>query len=558
MGHWRRARLLEPRVMLDAAALVSFVDTADVDHDMSFQESDSTDLTSQHVTEILADADGILPAAMQNDQQESNPVLLDGAVDETRGSVLIFFDALLDGLQELKTGLDKDVIVTVIGPGQDGAEVMSQVIAETGQVSEIHVFAHGASGQFTLGDTVFSSDTLAEHHRDIIDAWTDSLEQGADILLYSCSLAEDDSGMLFVNKMAALTGADVAASTDQTGSPEYGGNWDLEYATGPIEAHDPIDAEVLAAFSYLLDDNTPPTAENQVTTLDENATKNFGGETFGFADTDDPADTFAGIKIISLPDVADGVLTFDGSAVKADDEISHDQLVNLVFTPVNKIDSYAADFTFQVKDSRDAFSGDYTYTLNVTATNEAPTAVADAVSVTEDTDITATGNVLDNDTDPDTDDTKVVTAVRLGGTAGSGIPGTLGSALKGDHGTLTLNADGSYTYNLDNDSQAVQSLGVGETLTDAFNYTMEDSGGSSASAVITVTINGTNDAPVATPTNLVVTTPVPENATEAENPGILVSSLLKTVTGTSLVTDVDSSAAVKHEYSPMGIRAARG
>jgi VCBS repeat-containing protein len=540
MGHWRRARLLEPRVMLDAAALVSFVDTADVDHDTSFQESDATDLTSQHVTDILSDAEGTLPAAMKGDQQDPDPVLLDGALDETRGSVLIFFDALLDGLQELKTGLDKDVVVTVIGPSQDGAEVMSQVIAETGQVSEIHVFAHGAAGQFTLGETVFSSETLAEHHRDMIDAWTRSMDQGADILLYSCSLAEDDSGMLFVNKMAALTGGDVAASTDPTGSPDQGGNWDLEYATGSIEAVNPIDAEVLAAFGHLLD-NTPPTASDQSADLNEDATKNFDGETFGFAD-DDPGDTFAGIKIITPPDVSDGDLTFNGSAVTANQEIAHDQLDNLVFTPVNKTDSYDANFTFQVKDSSGDYSAStYTYTLNVTADNAAPTAVGDAVSVTEDTSTTADGNVLDNDTDPDTDDTKTVTVVRLGGAAGAGNPGTLGSALKGDHGSLTLNADGSYTYNLDNESEAVQSLGVDETLTDAFNYTMEDSGGNSASAAITVTIDGTNDAPVATPTNLVVTTPVPENATEAENPGILVSSLLKTVTGVSLVTDVDSS-----------------
>ena len=79
-----------------------------------------------------------------------------------------------------------------------------------------------------------------------------------------------------------------------------------------------------------------------------------------------------------------------------------------------------------------------------TAPNTPPTAVADTADATEKGGVAngsggspATGNVLTNDTDPDAGDTKTVTAVSFGATAG-----TLGTALAGAHGSLVLNAAG--------------------------------------------------------------------------------------------------------------------
>ena len=43
-------------------------------------------------------------------------------------------------------------------------------------------------------------------------------------------------GVAFVERLSNLTGADVAASTDDTGSEDLGGDWVLEMSTGAIEA----------------------------------------------------------------------------------------------------------------------------------------------------------------------------------------------------------------------------------------------------------------------------------------------------------------------------------
>ena len=59
-------------------------------------------------------------------------------------------------------------------------------------------------------------------------------------------------------------------------------------------------------------------------------------------------------------------------------------------------------------------------------------------------DVINTSSTTHYDTDAD-GDTLTVTAVRLGGTEGSGFAGSVGSALTGTYGQLTLNANGSYT-----------------------------------------------------------------------------------------------------------------
>ena len=69
----------------------------------------------------------------------------------------------------------------------------------------------------------------------------------------------------------------------------------------------------------------------------------------------------------------------------------------------------------------------------------------------------------------------VVSAVRVGGTEGSGTAGTVGEALTGTYGQLTLNANGSYSYVANQDAADV--LDAGDTATDVFNYTVSDGNG---------------------------------------------------------------------------------
>lgn len=105
----------------------------------------------------------------------------------------------------------------------------------------------------------------------------------------------------------------------------------------------------------------------------------------------------------------------------------------------------------------------------------------------------ATGNVTANDIDSDI---LVVTAIRTGAVEGAGTTGAVGSALGGQYGSLTLNANGTYSYVVNEGNAAVEALAIGESLTDRFNYTISD-GSLTDIAVLSITVNGANDAPVA-------------------------------------------------------------
>ncbi|MFA0150852.1 VCBS domain-containing protein [Vibrio sp. 10N.261.46.C10] len=64
--------------------------------------------------------------------------------------------------------------------------------------------------------------------------------------------------------------------------------------------------------------------------------------------------------------------------------------------------------------------------------------------------------------------------------------------LSGSYGSAVLKSDGSLTYTLDNSISTVQALGAGESLPDVVKVTSADG----TTHDVTITIHGTNDAPV--------------------------------------------------------------
>lgn len=116
-------------------------------------------------------------------------------------------------------------------------------------------------------------------------------------------------------------------------------------------------------------------------------------------------------------------------------------------------------------------------------TNQAPLTTVDNVTVVEDGLLTASGNALANDSDPEGRTLRVTN------------PGSYASTV----GTLTLNGNGAYSYNLANGSAAVQGLAAGQSLTERFAYTVTDDDPNAAASnesAIVVTVLGSNDLPI--------------------------------------------------------------
>ena len=198
-------------------------------------------------------------------------------------------------------------------------------------------------------------------------------------------------------------------------------------------------------------------------------------------------------------------------------------------------------FAYTVTDEHGATST-ANLVITITGTNDAPIGVNDSGTATEKGGTNngsggsnATGNVLSNDTDVDTGASRTVSAIRAGAAEGAGAVGTVGSGLTGAHGTLTLNVNGTYTYVVNETDSAVQALNSSETITDSFNYTVSDDHGATDVAVLTVTINGANDAPVG----------VNDTGSATEKGGVANASGGSNATGNVLTndTDVDTAAA---------------
>ncbi|QTE94616.1 retention module-containing protein [Shewanella algae] len=140
-------------------------------------------------------------------------------------------------------------------------------------------------------------------------------------------------------------------------------------------------------------------------------------------------------------------------------------------------------------------------TLTISVLDDAPSGQDDINSVDEDSLLTISGNLLDNDVQGG--DTAQVTVAGSGGNLDNAVSNQ--SQVSGSYGLLTLNADGSYSYQINSAAQAVQALAQGESLTEVFSYLLTDTDGDTSVQTLTITITGTNDVPV-------ISTPQPGEA----------------------------------------------
>lgn len=104
--------------------------------------------------------------------------------------------------------------------------------------------------------------------------------------------------------------------------------------------------------------------------------------------------------------------------------------------------------------------------------NSGPTAVADSAVVNEDASVTI--DVLANDNDPNSGETKTIVSV--------------GATAKG--ATVAI-VDGKVVYTADPD--AFDLLSTGQSTSDSFSYVMKDAAGATSTATVQVTINGVAD-----------------------------------------------------------------
>jgi len=400
--------------------------------------------------------------------------------------------------------VDAGAVLSVANPGTYAGLYGSLVLGADG------------SYQYTLDNASVQSIAAGDVRKDVFTYFaTDGIEPAAGRLTITidgandapvttadfASLQEDSvltaAGNVLANDSDVDFGTDLAVGAPGTYTGTYG---TLELAAD-------------GSYSYTLDN-----ASLAVQSLRAGQTVS---EVFGYAASDGLAQTPGVLTIsvtgandapVAVADFAavmeDGPLTASGNVLANDSDIDAGTALSVV---------NAGNYTGAYGTLALSANGSYTYTLNnagsqqlgagqsvtdvfayqasdgiaqsgstltvrISGRNDAPVTTGDAASVTEDTAVTASGNVLANDSDADAG--TVLTVANFG-------------TLTGSFGSLNLGSNGAYTYSLNNGSAAVQSLRAGETRTDVFTYQASD-GLAQTPGTLTVTVNGTNDAPTAT------------------------------------------------------------
>jgi hypothetical protein len=239
-----QAIALEPRILFDAALPAAAAE--------AYRPPENTQPAD----------DAPVPAHPGNDRSPSHPTEKTAAPQQLPEPTkeIAFVDQAISNWQSLVAEVPPGLEIVYLDPASAPlARIASELEQRGGDFSAVHLVSHGAAGRLNLAgwrvDGAHLGTAVGELAR--IGA---QLTSNADLLLYGCEVAADENGRQFMAALAAATGADVAASLDDTGAAGRRGNWVLEAGVGVIETR----SLSWSAFGDLL--TTAPTITDSVTT----------------------------------------------------------------------------------------------------------------------------------------------------------------------------------------------------------------------------------------------------------------------------------------------------
>ncbi|HSF72186.1 MAG TPA: DUF4347 domain-containing protein, partial [Microcoleus sp.] len=164
---------------------------------------------------------------------------------------LAIVDSKVENYQELLRGVKSDTEVILLDRTRDGIEQIAEIAASRHSLNSIQIVAHGASASVEIGSTELNIHNI-ETYSSQLQQWGKSLNETGSILLLSCNTGAGESGLKFIQKLSEITGANIAASNNLTGSAALGGDWELEITTGQINTELAFEKEVLEGYTSVL------------------------------------------------------------------------------------------------------------------------------------------------------------------------------------------------------------------------------------------------------------------------------------------------------------------
>lgn len=236
------AAVLEPRLLFNAAPLAALLPspTETMDATVDFSPLFGTEADTGIVDTVSA------PDARSDTSSRLELVFVDAGVAD--------YQTLIEDIRQQSN--DSELTIYLLNPKDDGIEQITDILSERATadgraVDAVHVVSHGNDAALRLGNSILDGGTL-DGYASLLASWREHLSSDADVLLYGCDVAGTSEGRTLVDGIGALTGADVAASIDDSGASRHGGDWDLEYRVGLVDSTSLLRNNVASSWQGLL------------------------------------------------------------------------------------------------------------------------------------------------------------------------------------------------------------------------------------------------------------------------------------------------------------------
>ncbi|MBH03319.1 MAG: hypothetical protein CMP08_04230, partial [Xanthomonadales bacterium] len=161
---------------------------------------------------------------------------INASIGDRAGQNLVFVDRNVQDHEALVESLDSRAEIVYLDGDRDGVTQMLEATAGRQDIQTIHILSHGEAGQLSLGSSRINTDSIRGEYADGLAELGSRLSNSGDLLIYGCDFTGNAEGVAAARALASATGADVAASSDDTGTAALDGDWTLETHIGDIEA----------------------------------------------------------------------------------------------------------------------------------------------------------------------------------------------------------------------------------------------------------------------------------------------------------------------------------
>jgi hypothetical protein len=170
----------------------------------------------------------------------------------TQYQQIVFIEGDVPNARQLAAGVSAGTLAVILDPNGDGLAQIAAFLTshDVSNLTAIDIVAHGSDGTVRLGTGTLSSASLAGYQTDLTTIGA-ALQSGGDLQIFGCDVAQDASGVAFLDQLSAATGgANVVAASHLVGAASGGGSWNLDVNTGAIDtAGSPFTAATEDAYT---------------------------------------------------------------------------------------------------------------------------------------------------------------------------------------------------------------------------------------------------------------------------------------------------------------------